>query len=128
MSAPGAAPMPAARQPAISARRLLVVDDDPEIAACLCTLLDDAGYRVAAAGDGQEAVARIEAERPEAVLLGPCLAPEAGRRLQAQLRRRGVDAPVIFLPAIVMGACGDAFDLPRLVQAAARLAIAASGA
>ena len=58
------------------AESILVVDDDPDIARFVEVNLRSAGYEVAVAGDGEEALARAGALRPDLVLLDvmmPCL-------------------------------------------------------
>ncbi len=44
---------------------VLLVDDDPAILRILCKWLEKAGYSVRTAGDGQQALAAIEAECPD---------------------------------------------------------------
>ena len=56
--------------------RVLVVDDDPDV-ALLCRLhLEDAGFAVVVASDGTSGVDRARAEQPDAIVLDymlPCL-------------------------------------------------------
>ncbi len=52
-----------------TARRILVVDDDPFVLELLLTRLTLAGYRTFSARDGQEALMRIADVRPEAMVL-----------------------------------------------------------
>ncbi len=49
--------------------RILVVDDEPDIRDLLGEILEDEGYRVTSAADGEAARAAFTAERPELVLL-----------------------------------------------------------
>src|SRR6266498_633531 len=51
------------------ARRVLVVDDDPGIRDALRMILEYEGYQVATAADGKIALATLEADRIDAVLL-----------------------------------------------------------
>ena len=48
---------------------ILVVDDEPDIAALVAYHLARATYRVRTVGDGNEALRAIEAERPDLVVL-----------------------------------------------------------
>ncbi|MBX3275491.1 MAG: response regulator [Sandaracinaceae bacterium] len=48
---------------------ILVVDDQVLVQRCLARLLTGAGHRVETASDGREALARVKASRPAAVLL-----------------------------------------------------------
>jgi two-component system chemotaxis response regulator CheY len=52
------------------ARTILIVDDDPSIRRLIAATLEDvSGYRLTEAGNGQEALARARAARPEIVFL-----------------------------------------------------------
>ena len=50
-------------------RSVLVVDDEPNIARSLEFLMDQAGYEVRVANDGEQALRAIEDQRPDLVLL-----------------------------------------------------------
>jgi hypothetical protein len=50
-------------------RRILLVDDDPNLLVVLAEQLRDDGYEVATARDGQEALRRLEAGWPDLILL-----------------------------------------------------------
>jgi CheY-like chemotaxis protein len=49
--------------------RILVVDDEPVVRGVVAELLTDAGYAVACAADGEQAIETIHHWRPDAVLL-----------------------------------------------------------
>lgn len=73
--------------PAEPAQRVLVVDDEPDIAGLVAYHLAKAGYRVTTAGDGTEALARARAERPDLVVLDLMLPGRSGLDVLADLRR-----------------------------------------
>ena len=50
-------------------KRILVVDDEPNIVLSLEFLMTQAGYEVSTAADGESALASIEATPPDVVLL-----------------------------------------------------------
>jgi CheY-like chemotaxis protein len=50
-------------------RKVLVVDDDPFIRTLLVAWLQEAGYSVVTAEDGQQALEQIRRERPDVLLL-----------------------------------------------------------
>ena len=78
--------------------RILVVDDDDEIANLLAQVLSDEGYEVMLAGDG-DGMRLILAERPvDLVVLDLMLPGEDGLALLAWLRR-DTALPVIMLTA-----------------------------
>ena len=49
--------------------KILVVDDEPAMVGALGALLGQAGHRIVAAYDGDEALRRFRGERVDAVLL-----------------------------------------------------------
>lgn len=49
--------------------RILIVDDEPNIVLSLEFLMEQAGFEVAVAGDGEAALAQLAAFRPDLVLL-----------------------------------------------------------
>lgn len=51
------------------AARILIVDDEPNIVVSLELLLQQRGYEVRTAGDGQQALEQMDAFQPDLVLL-----------------------------------------------------------
>jgi len=47
-----------------SGRNILVVDDDPDFVWLACNMLEQAGYRVTEALDGESALAIFENDKP----------------------------------------------------------------
>jgi two-component system, OmpR family, phosphate regulon response regulator PhoB len=80
---------------------ILVVDDEPDIAALVAYHLARATYRVRTVGDGNEALRAIEAERPDLVVLDLMLPGAPGLDVLREIRRRpGTEAvPVVLLTA-----------------------------
>lgn len=68
--------------------KVLVVDDDPDITWFIEVSLARAGYEVAVAHDGREALGLVAAERPDLVLLDLMLPTIDGFEVAAELRRR----------------------------------------
>jgi PAS domain S-box-containing protein len=85
------------------ARRVLVVDDEPENRMLLVRLLTPLGFEVREAGSGAEAVAEVLADPPDVVLMDLVMPGvdgfEATRRLRAQ--EVGRRTPVVALSAAV---------------------------
>jgi DNA-binding response OmpR family regulator len=88
-----------------STRRILVVDDEPEIRMLAERTLLAHGFEVETAPDGEEALARVAARPPALVLLDAMLPRihgfEVARRLRADPRTRAV--PVIMMTAVYRG-------------------------
>ena len=99
-------------------RRVLVVDDDRYLREVLQFALADEGYEVEVAGDGREALRRLEAEPPHLVVLDRVMPGLDGVAVAAELDRRGL-RPAI--PLLLLSAAIGPF-WPGQVQADAELA------
>ena len=83
------------------ARRILVVDDDPDIVRALSLRLGAAGFEVIAAEDGIEGTFQVVRNQPDVIILDIGLPGSDGHVLAKHLRANleTVDIPVIFLTA-----------------------------
>jgi two-component system OmpR family response regulator len=79
--------------------RLLLVEDDPDIARQLKQALADAGYAVDHAPDGEEAQFLGETEPYDAVILDLGLPKIDGVSVLERWRREGMSSPVLILTA-----------------------------
>ena len=70
------------------ARRILVVEDNPDSARTLCALLEGDGHIVATAGDGGEALTQLESFGPEFVLMDIGLPGMDGYAVAGLMRQR----------------------------------------
>ncbi len=78
---------------------ILLVDDDLEFRKAMKRMFEKAGYDTSAAADGIEAL-EILAERAFDVIISDLRMPRlGGLELMEDLRRQGVDTPIIFLTA-----------------------------
>ena len=68
------------------ARSVLVVDDEPNIVRSLEFLMNQAGYRVRIVRDGEQALAAIEAEPPDLVLLDVMMPKRDGFQVCREVR------------------------------------------
>lgn len=85
--------------------KILIIEDSAEVIALLERVLGEQGYDVRAAVDGETGLARAAAELPDIVILDVGLPGRDGLQVAAELRRRGVTAPVLMLTA--RGAVSD---------------------
>lgn len=83
---------------AVSARRILVVDDDPLVRWSLAERLRDAGHDIIEAGTGGEALELAE-QGADLVLLDYKLPDEDGLTVLKKLRDLDPDTPVVMLTA-----------------------------
>lgn len=112
--------------------RILVVDDEVSIRELLQAFLEEEGYTVVLASNGQDALARL-AERPiAAVLLDLNMPVMDGWACLAQLRQLEPDLPVVVMTAGLparhvaeqRGAAGfleKPFELQELIDTVDRL-------
>jgi diguanylate cyclase (GGDEF)-like protein len=92
------------------AERILVVDDDPDIARFIEVNLEMAGYEVVVAYDGREALDKVAERRPDLVLLDIMLPTIDGFEVASELRRR---ARLTGMAIIVVSARGLTEDRLR---------------
>ena len=85
--------------------RILVVDDEEHLAAGIRENLEAEGYRADVAHDGSTGLERLRAEAFDLVVLDVMMPNMDGLELCAQLRRDGIQTPVLFLT--VKGAAED---------------------
>ncbi len=81
-------------------KKILVVDDEPQIVRVLKGYLESAGFQVITAYDGAEALAAFRRETPDLVVLDLML-PEVDGLDVARAVRRESDVPIIMLTARV---------------------------
>jgi two-component system alkaline phosphatase synthesis response regulator PhoP len=79
--------------------RILIVDDEPEIVRGLEDNLRFEGYLTSTATDGETALALAAREAPDLIILDLMMPRMSGWDVCRELRRRGIDVPVIMLTA-----------------------------
>ncbi|HYL00470.1 MAG TPA: response regulator transcription factor [Steroidobacteraceae bacterium] len=94
------------------ANRVLVVEDDPHLAAGVLENLRAEGYEVAAAGDGEQALEWLRVNRCALVVLDVMLPGIDGLAVCRTMRDQGNATPVLFLTAR-----GDPADRVRGLEA-----------
>jgi CheY-like chemotaxis protein len=85
----------------LSARRVLLIDDDGDLRQRLRGLLEKEGWEVDEAADGREALDRLADRPPELILLDLLMPGVDGFEFLAEMRRReeGRTVPVVVLTA-----------------------------
>ena len=83
-------------------KTVLVVDDELEIAEAVRSILEDEGFRVLTAADGQEALAVLAEQQPNLILLDMLMPRVSGLELIRRLdeARSHQDATVILMSAV----------------------------
>jgi DNA-binding response OmpR family regulator len=85
----------------VSRKTVLVVDDHRPVRALCRASLEEAGFRVLEAENGQEALASVQTERPDAILLDIMMPGISGWEVTAALlaERSADEIPIIFISA-----------------------------
>ena len=96
--------------------RILVVDDDPTNVEVLTAWLESEHYVVSTATDGFEALAKIEAEKPDIILLDVMIPEMDGFEV---CRRIKSDPATEHIPVIMVTALSDVDDLVKGFEAGA---------
>lgn len=69
-----------------SDKKILVVDDEPDVRNFLATCIEDAGFQVATAIDGADALEKVQADPPDLMTLDMVMPRVSGINLMRQLR------------------------------------------
>ena len=81
-------------------RRILIVDDEPNIVTSLEFIMRKSGFETAVARDGQEALDEVERFRPDLVILDAMMPRRDGYEVCAHLRATGwTDLKIVMLTA-----------------------------
>ena len=80
--------------------KILVVEDDPDLAALEAELLEEHGHRVEVANNGREALAAVERAAPDLILLDMKMPVMSGREFVDEYRRaQPSPAPIVVVTA-----------------------------
>ena len=98
-SAEDAATLPERRHNTV---RILIVDDDPKNVKLMCSMMARDGYELTTAGDGSEALARVQENPPDLILLDVMMPRmngyEVTRHLKAGAETKAI--PIILVTAL----------------------------
>jgi two-component system KDP operon response regulator KdpE len=98
----------------VANRRVLVVEDEPELREVVCAVLEDEGYTVVAASDGRQAVDMACENVPDLIILDMGLPILSGEEVASTLREKLAKPP----PILVMSAAGTVAERARRIGAA----------
>ncbi len=84
-----------------SEKRILVVDDEPDVRNFLATCIEDAGFQVNTAVDGEDALEKVFANPPDLMTLDMVMPKKSGIKVLRELRaeERFKKLPVIVITA-----------------------------
>jgi len=104
-----------------SEKRVLVVDDEPDVRNFLATCIEDAGFSVETACDGEDALDKVKANIPDLMTLDMVMPRRSGISLMRKLRKNKdwANIPVIVVTAHAKDEFGSK-DVKELQAFAAR--------
>lgn len=83
-------------------KKILVVDDEPDVVTYLTSLLEDNGYIVISAVDGKEAMEKTRSEAPDLVTLDISMPEKSGVRFYREVKGDATlkDIPIIIVTGV----------------------------
>ncbi|MDP2653154.1 MAG: response regulator [Candidatus Omnitrophota bacterium] len=98
-------------------RKILIIDDEPHVLKLCSLILSREGYQVVEASNGAEAIAKVEKDPPDLIIVDLMLPDMNGAEIiQAIREKHSCRAPVLFLTAMITRAEEVAKDLDIKVQ------------
>lgn len=95
------------------AKKILIIDDDPNIVTYLEDIFQDNGYATCKATDGAGAMDVVRSERPDLITLDLEMPKEWGPRFYRELTQ---DEELGGIPVIVIsGLAGNKYAIPKAV-------------
>ena len=79
------------------AKKILIVDDDPDIVSYLEDVFADAGYATVSARNGRQALALLAGDPPDCVTLDLEMPDMTGPKFNRALAKTGRDIPIIVI-------------------------------
>ena len=97
-------------------RKVMVVEDDPDLRHLLTFLLQSEGYEVVEAADGAQAMARLrEAEEPGLILLDLMMPTMNGWEFRREQQK---DPELASIPVVILSAVGNLWARAATLKAA----------
>jgi len=92
------------------AKKVLIIDDEPDMVMFLSTLLEDNGYDIATAVDGEEGMEKVKSEKPDLISLDLLMPNKTGIKMYRELRK---DPEVADIPVVMVTGFGKD-DIPSM--------------
>ncbi len=98
-------------------KKILIVDDEPDIVSYLEMVLQDQGYETVTAGNGNEALEMVKQEKPALVTLDITMPEASGTRFYKEMRMDPafVHIPVVIVTAVT-GLGGDKYAYEKFIS------------
>jgi len=93
------------------AKKILVVDDEPDVVAYVRTFLEDNGFTMLDAANGKEGFATAKSGHPDLIILDITMPEESGVRMFRNLQE---DAETANIPVVIL--TGISHDFKRFIE------------
>ena len=90
-----------------ASKKILIIDDEPDILEYLSTFLQDNGYATITAKDGAEAMSQVELENPDLVTLDITMPEESGVKFYRKMKQ---NPNLKQIPIIIVTGVSDDFE------------------
>lgn len=80
-------------------KKILIIEDEPDMARGLKDILEFEGYHAVIASDGGEGLRQIGRETPDCIVLDVMLPDQSGYQICEQIRKKKLATPIIMLTA-----------------------------
>ena len=98
-------------------KKILIVDDEPDIVSYLEMVLQDQGYDTVTAGNGNEALEMVRQEKPALVTLDITMPEASGTRFYKEMR---TDPELVHIPVVIVtavtGLGGDKYAYEKFIS------------
>lgn len=92
-------------------KKILIVDDEPDIVEGFVTFFEDNGYTTISAADGKKAFELAQSDKPDLITLDITMDQESGMRALANLQKTDATSSI---PIIII--TGVSADLRQFIQ------------
>jgi CheY-like chemotaxis protein len=98
-------------------KKVLIIDDEPDVASYLEMVLRDDGYATEIASDGNEGIAAARRERPDLVTLDISMPRASGTRFYKEIK---TDSELSTIPVVIVTAVtgfgGDPYGYEKFIS------------
>jgi CheY-like chemotaxis protein len=92
------------------AKKILIIDDEPDMVTFLSALLEDHGYLTITATDGEEGMTKVKSEKPDLISLDLLMPNKTGIKMFRELRK---DDEIKDIPVVMVTGFGKD-DVPSM--------------
>ncbi|MGD2215280.1 MAG: response regulator [Gemmatimonadales bacterium] len=98
-------------------KKVLIVDDEPDVVSYLEMILQDNGYETLAAANGNEALELLRSEKPDLVTLDISMPEASGTRFYVELKKDPeLSSTPVFIVTAITGFGGDKYGYEKFIS------------